>query len=237
MQKIGFKISSERASALPSRKVPLRYIIEYLLDGETPGRVLTDYAIKSFCKALEVNDTIYEIGGAGSYYKRFFSESQEYIVTNIDEYHTDMIVDATSMPFETGSISAMASHFALEHIFDYKAVIDEVQRSLKPGGRFLLSVPFLYHYHAAPDDFFRFTSSALDQIFSDFRILNSTSFGNKWLLIAQLLHEKRVLGSKNFFFVRFALRILGLPFLIFGLLVNQQEKEYAITQLWLVEKV
>ena len=170
MQKIGFKISSERASALPSRKVPLRYIIEYLLDGETPGRVLTDYAIKSFCKALEVNDTIYEIGGAGSYYKRFFSESQEYIVTNIDEYHTDMIVDATSMPFETGSISAMASHFALEHIFDYKAVIDEVQRSLKPGGRFLLSVPFLYHYHAAPDDFFRFTSSALDQIFSDFRM-------------------------------------------------------------------
>lgn len=94
----------------------------------------------------------------------------------------------------------------------------------------------MYHYHGAPSDYFRFTHSALNNIFMDFKILNHGSFGNKWLLIASLLHEKKILGSKNGFVVRLLLRILGLPFLVFGILANQEEKEYAITQLWLVEK-
>lgn len=83
---------------------------------------------------------IYGIGGAGTHYKRFFSKRQNYVVTNISK-SAELYVDATSMPFEADSVSAMASHFALEHIYDYMLVISEVKRCLKPGGRFC----FLFH--------------------------------------------------------------------------------------------
>ena len=49
----------------------------------------------------------------------------------------------------------------LEHIFDFHPVFSEVHRVLKPGGTFVSSTPFMFHIHACPDDYFRYTESAL----------------------------------------------------------------------------
>lgn len=47
----------------------------------------------------------------------------------------------------------------IEHIFEPHFVLQELFDVLKPGGRLICTVPFLYAIHAHPDDFFRPTSS------------------------------------------------------------------------------
>lgn len=53
----------------------------------------------------------------------------------------------------------------IEHIFDTDNLIGESARIMKKGGKFIGCVPFLYPYHADPDDYHRYTHSALEKIF------------------------------------------------------------------------
>jgi ubiquinone/menaquinone biosynthesis C-methylase UbiE len=52
-------------------------------------------------------------------------------------------------------VDAFFTAFALEHIRNYRKAFSEMERALKPGGRMLIVVPFLYYYHGAPDDYVR----------------------------------------------------------------------------------
>jgi len=230
-----FRLDADQVRSLAIQRVPARYLLEFLADGETPGRVLSDYAFCSMLKGLEGPGTIYDLGGAGDYYRAFMRPDQRYVVTNLDP-EAEMVVDATNMPFEASSVDAFMSMFALEHIYDFESVINEAHRCLRPGGRFLLAVPFLYYYHAAPDDFFRFTTSALDRMLSGYTILHRLSFGGRCLLISELMHEKRVLGSDRGPIARALMRLFWSPFLLAGLLGDQNQSKFAITQLYLVEK-
>jgi len=55
----------------------------------------------------------------------------------------------------------------LEHIYNFQNVIDESYRILKPGGSYILSVPFLFNIHGSPDDYFRYTKSSLEKMLAD----------------------------------------------------------------------
>ena len=52
----------------------------------------------------------------------------------------------------------------LEHVPDPKAVLYEIQRVLKPGGKLLLSVPFNAPLHGEPWHFFQFTHYGIAQL-------------------------------------------------------------------------
>jgi SAM-dependent methyltransferase len=222
------------AACLDVPRLPFGYVREFLRDGETPGRALNDAAVRAFMPFLQGPGTIYELGGAGDYYKSFVTDGQSFVVTNIDK-SGDMVIDATAIAMEDESVDAFLSMFALEHIYDFHAVIAETWRCLKPGGRFLLAVPFLYYQHGNPD-FFRFTRGALDSLLSRFQVARATSFGNRSLLVAQLMHEKRVLGSTRSWPARTLLRLAAAPVLLGGLAGNQHDPVYAITHLYLAEK-
>lgn len=49
--------------------------------------------------------------------------------------------DALRLPFPDASFDAVICSEVLEHLPDYAAALDEIERVLKPGGRFALSVP------------------------------------------------------------------------------------------------
>jgi SAM-dependent methyltransferase len=229
-----FTLSSDEALQAKGPRVPLSYFIEYVLDGETPGRKLCDEGVKALMPFLCGQGTIVELGGVGDYYKKF-APGQRYEVTNLAQ-PCDRVIDMTRMDYADNSVDAFLSMFALEHIYDYGAVIEESYRCLKPRGRMLLAVPFLYYYHGAPDDYFRFTDSALDRMLNKFDVLRKFSFGNRNLLLCQLFHEKRACGSKHGWLTRTAYRLLSAPRLLGGLLGNQLDRVYAITHLYLCEK-
>lgn len=53
----------------------------------------------------------------------------------------------------------------LEHIYNHSNLINEAHRVLKEGGKLIGTVPFLGSVHGDPDDYFRYTKSALNNIF------------------------------------------------------------------------
>jgi SAM-dependent methyltransferase len=53
----------------------------------------------------------------------------------------------------------------LEHVFNFQNIINESFRILKPGGKFIGATPFLFNIHGSPDDYFRYTGSALSRAF------------------------------------------------------------------------
>jgi 2-polyprenyl-3-methyl-5-hydroxy-6-metoxy-1,4-benzoquinol methylase len=52
----------------------------------------------------------------------------------------------------------------LEHISNPELLWQEMFRILKPGGKLILNVPFLYPIHEQPYDFFRYTQFALERM-------------------------------------------------------------------------
>jgi SAM-dependent methyltransferase len=73
----------------------------------------------------------------------------------------DLFGDAATLPFGNGSIDCVVLLEVLEHLEHPRQTLHEIARVLKPGGRLLLSMPFLYPIHDAPHDFQRYTVHGL----------------------------------------------------------------------------
>ena len=76
--------------------------------------------------------------------------------------------DAAALPLAGNSFNAVICSELLEHVPDPKEVLNEAHRVLRPNGKLLLCVPFLFPIHADPYDYGRYTDhywrEALGQI-------------------------------------------------------------------------
>lgn len=70
---------------------------------------------------------------------------------------TDFISDAGRVAAAAGQFDVVVCGELLEHVKDPRRVVHEAFRLLKPGGRFLATVPFLFRIHADPADYGRYT--------------------------------------------------------------------------------
>jgi SAM-dependent methyltransferase len=116
---------------------------------------------------LVLDGEVLDIGGSRkSAYTGFLGGRHRITFANIDPaYGADLIFDAQApWPVEAAAWDAVLMNNLLEHLFDYEAALAEAHRALKPGGRLVLTVPFLFRLHAAPSDYFRFTRFALERI-------------------------------------------------------------------------
>jgi hypothetical protein len=52
----------------------------------------------------------------------------------------------------------------LEHIYNHQQFMDSIFKSLKKSGTLTGVVPFLHFYHEDPNDYFRYTHTALERI-------------------------------------------------------------------------
>lgn len=96
-------------------------------------------------------------------------------VINIDVYpydEVDLIADVVDLPIRDGVADCLINIALLEHIDDPKIVVHEMYRILKENGEFICYVPFMVPFHAAPDDFQRWTSMGARRLFSCFGEVN-----------------------------------------------------------------
>jgi SAM-dependent methyltransferase len=108
---------------------------------------------------------VLDFGGGEKAEYRHIIQCTLYQSVNIDSgiEPTYVIGIGEPIPCGDGSFDTVISMNTLEHIFDVQFVLNELSRVLRPGGKLLLSVPFLFPVHGHPDDFFRPTSSWFQQ--------------------------------------------------------------------------
>lgn len=77
----------------------------------------------------------------------------------------DLVGTAYSIPSADESFDSALSTAALEHLEEPEIAIRECFRVLRSGGHAVYTVPFIWHTHAEPRDFYRFTSFGLEYLF------------------------------------------------------------------------
>lgn len=110
----------------------------------------------------------------------------------------DVICDAMKLPFQKSTFDYHLGFEVLEHIADPMKYMAEAVRVLKPGGRIILSVPYMYRMHGRePDhrlDYYRYSLGFFHLVCSKYRlnlerIVCNTGMGtsvssmiNQWLV-------------------------------------------------------
>lgn len=103
--------------------------------------------------------------------------------SNIDLYGTAYDIPAEDASFDTAVCTAV-----LEHLEEPELALRECMRVLKPGGVAIYSVPFIWHLHEEPRDFYRFTKYGLAYLFKKVgaEIVELKALSGFWVTFGQL---------------------------------------------------
>lgn len=74
----------------------------------------------------------------------------------------DCVANVESLPQANASVGTVIALSTFEHVKRFWKAFDEVHRVLRPDGVFLCAMPFYFHFHAYPSDYWRFTPEGLD---------------------------------------------------------------------------
>lgn len=132
---------------------------------------------EKFSEIAEVA-VVHDIGGGAE--RQDKSKFKKYVLVDVNErYHPDIIADINQLPFADDSLEAILCLSVLEHVENPFFAIKELYRVLRPGGNILLSVPFVWPYHAAPlyKDYWRFSEDALHLLCKQFSRVEVVSAG------------------------------------------------------------
>jgi|GEM_PF-697177 len=83
-----------------------------------------------------------------------------------DGPNVDIVGHGSDLPFNDNSVDLVIAQEVLEHVGDFRELVDEICRILKPGGAFFCQVPFQIGFHPGPKDYWRFTLQGLEHLFS-----------------------------------------------------------------------
>lgn len=103
--------------------------------------------------------------------------------SNIDTFST-----AYNIPFISGYFDSAICTATLEHLEEPEYAIRECFRVMKCGGIAIYSVPFIWHLHEEPRDFYRYSKYGLDYLFKKvgFEIVEIKALSGFWVTFGQL---------------------------------------------------
>ena len=118
-------------------------------------------------QADSVRGNVLDIGCGSKPYQNLFS-CEKYTGVDIEnEGHSheneniDFYYDGKKLPFENYSFDNAVCFEVLEHVFDPDLFLTEINRVLKPGGKLLMTTPFIWNEHEIPNDYGRYSSYGL----------------------------------------------------------------------------
>jgi SAM-dependent methyltransferase len=94
----------------------------------------------------------------------------------------DLIGTAYNIPAKDASFDSAISTAALEHLAEPEIALRECNRILKRGGIAVYTVPFIWHLHAEPSDYFRFSKFGLQHLFekTGFEVIEIKPMAGFW---------------------------------------------------------
>ncbi len=110
---------------------------------------------------------VLDVGCGYMPYKRCFEPYPEVDYLGADiawaDVQPDFLIDPKTgiIDVATGTMDVVVHFQTLEHVPDYRTFLEECFRVLRPGGHLICTLPFMYHYHAVPSDYRRWTTEGL----------------------------------------------------------------------------
>lgn len=205
-------------------------------------------------KSLKNNSTflsgkILDFGCGSKPYEHLFINATEYIgvdykiegrTENLDKI--DFFYDGKNIPFDDSSFDSILCTEVLEHVFNIEELLLEFKRVLKPGGKALITTPFMWEEHEMPYDFARYTTPALSHLFNKhgFEVLEKNKSGNTIHVIFQFcLNYLKNIFPQN----KIIRQLLLIPFafvfnlfgVIFGFILPNDQTSY-FNNIFVLEK-
>lgn len=100
----------------------------------------------------------------------------------------DIFGSAYKIPVADESFDSAVCTAVLEHLEEPEQALRECHRILKPGGVAVYSVPFIWHLHEEPRDFYRYSKYGLEYLFGKvgFEMLEIRALSGFWVTFGQL---------------------------------------------------
>lgn len=144
--------------------------------------------------ANNLTGRLLDFGCGSKPYKDLFAVNEYIGVDFINEGHPhddeqiDVYYDGKTIPFPDNSFDSILSSEVFEHIFNLPEILDELNRVLKPGGKILITCPFVWKEHELPHDYARYTLFALTDLLEkkNFKVHVTDKSGNFIQVISQL---------------------------------------------------
>ena len=145
---------------------------------------------------------VYDIGskGQGETGLEFIPLGVRLLSIDIDaETKPDVVADAHDLHMiPTDSADGVFTSSVLEHVRDPWKVVSEIERILKPGGVVHIGMPFVFRFHADPDDFWRTSYKGIDLLCQRFdKIYSGYSRGPASCMADLIVHFLALLFSFN----------------------------------------
>lgn len=129
------------------------------------------FARSGLCEAMSkyapmLSGRLLDVGCGSKPYQKLFSVDA-YIGLDIDSEASrqrgiaDHYYDGVLFPYSDASFDCILCNQVLEHVFNPEEFLGEMLRVLRPGGKLLMTVPFVWDEHEQPFDFARYSSFGL----------------------------------------------------------------------------
>ena len=126
------------------------------------------------------------IGVGEDPYRSLFPDATLYVRLDIEHVPgaVDVVADAIELPFSDASFACVVATEVLEYTLRPENFVQEVYRTLIPGGLAVITVPFMFNYHY---DYWRPTKRALLELFRGYSQVSVLAQGNRLATIWDLI--------------------------------------------------
>jgi ubiquinone/menaquinone biosynthesis C-methylase UbiE len=151
------------------------------------NRLLLSFS-KKYLSAIPSGSSILDVGvGSAPYW--FLRKDVKWLGMDVVEGpNVNFVLRKDSIwPIDDFSIDYVLCTQVLEHVEDPAFLISEIKRVLRPGGQVILNAPFLYPFHGMPNDQARYTTSQLEYLFKEFKIIQVGTLGSVGSSLATII--------------------------------------------------
>ncbi len=153
----------------------------------TAHKILLERRLNTLYK--RVYGRVLIVGAGKEPYKQLLKFADDIIVTDVGEWHAglDQIADVHALPYNDESFDYVLAIEVFEHVRKPAQAAAEIHRVLKPGGKALVTIPFMFRIHADPDDYQRLTKDGLKILFEDFASIQIQPFGGRLHVVSDII--------------------------------------------------
>lgn len=124
----------------------------------------------AFAKLVPAGALVLDAGAGDAPYRHLFEharyESADFEKLDKSYAPSTYVCDLAAIPVADGRFDFIIFNQVMEHLPEPLAVLRELWRVLKPGGKMIYTGPLFYEEHQQPYDFYRYTQFGLKHLFA-----------------------------------------------------------------------